>query len=306
MKQILFLFILLGITSCKKKEDLSSFDIQNIKIEESIESFSNKNDALLNIIFINADKNYELVPIKETAARAFEVSKILYDYLEELKTVIKEKNTTEFVDELFFNGLDITNEGNEFIQYIEIYKSDLIATVETAYPEIAAMVKNNFDIGSIENRRGQQTNWLTLNYKGFPPISTIIKLSIMQSDIKRVERKLYSSILGVKLRKSTSNKGIVDKNVTDNKDVITKNIDSITSSKKEVKEIKKGIDVVVKKEPKKEVIAKKETDKKYHIVAVKETVYRISLNYGITPNKLKKLNGMTNNNLVVGQKLRVQ
>ena len=43
-----------------------------------------------------------------------------------------------------------------------------------------------------------------------------------------------------------------------------------------------------------------------HTVLKGETVYRISVKYGITTTQLKKMNGMTNNNLVVGQKIRVQ
>lgn len=44
----------------------------------------------------------------------------------------------------------------------------------------------------------------------------------------------------------------------------------------------------------------------FHTVAKGDTLYNLSKKYGTTPEKLRKLNDMTDNNIKIGQKLRVQ
>ena len=43
----------------------------------------------------------------------------------------------------------------------------------------------------------------------------------------------------------------------------------------------------------------------YHIVGKGQTFYRIALIYGLSVEELKQLNGMSNTNISVGQKLKV-
>ncbi len=314
--------------SCKKREDLSSFVKMNDKIEAANDISSIKNESLLEVIFLNAEKNDVLFPQKESAERVHEISNIFIKYLEDLKSAIKAKNSSEYVDELFFNGGEITTEGMEFLNYIENYKESLISTVITTHPNVAGVVKNNFDIGSIKDRRGKQTNWLTLNYKGFPATSSIIKLSEMQSDVKRIETKFYSSLLDVKLRDSEAIIKKSDRELANNEKINSdeKDTNAKDEKEKEIKEdVKKKEKVEEKKittnkkeklapkkvEPKKKIVPKlaestNTNNPKIHKVEKKETVYSISQKYGLTTIQLKRLNGMTNNNLVIGQKLRIK
>jgi LysM repeat protein len=44
----------------------------------------------------------------------------------------------------------------------------------------------------------------------------------------------------------------------------------------------------------------------YHVVAPGETLYRISKTYATTVEKIQQLNGMTNNNISIGQRIRVK
>jgi LysM repeat protein len=45
---------------------------------------------------------------------------------------------------------------------------------------------------------------------------------------------------------------------------------------------------------------------KYHTVEKGDTLYNISRRYGITVDMLKQLNNMTDNNIKIGQQLRVK
>ena len=106
MKYNLFIyfFIILLLNSCKKDENLSSFIANNQKIEDSNENLNIKNESFLEAIYIQADKNENLIPRKETAKKVHAIGVDLYKYIEDLKVAIKDKNTTEYVNELFFNG----------------------------------------------------------------------------------------------------------------------------------------------------------------------------------------------------------
>ncbi len=309
MKKInlILFFSLIAIISCKQKGELSSFEIMNNKIEESNEINSIKNGTLLDVIYNKAKNDEEFAHYKATADKVHQISDTFYNYLNDLKLVVKEKKSTQFVDELFFNNNEITAEGEEFLNYIENYKSSLISTIVLTNPDVVGMIKSTFDIGTIEDRKGKQTNWLTLNYQGFPPVATVVKLSKMQSDIKRIETEYYSSILKVKLKqiKGDGSDMIKDKpNVADNS-LVNESQDNNTNTSETT--LKETISEKVKEEtPKKKVIEKAVVGtNKFHIVKKGETMYQISKKYGIPTTAIKKLNGMTNNNLRVGQKIRV-
>ncbi len=322
------LFSFVFFYSCKDKKELSSFEKMNNKIEESNEINSIKNGTLLDVIYNKAKNDEEFARFKETADKVHEISNTFNTYLNDLKTVVKEKESTEYVDELFFNGDEISNEGEEFLNYIENYKNSLISTIALTNPDVVGMVKSTFDIGSIEDRKGKQTNWLTLHYKGFPPVATVVKLSKMQADIKKIETEFYSSLLKVKL-KSNSTEGtesITDKpsiadnsisndsgdNVVSDTADVEKAIEETSNEQQENTEETVGVsttDSVTEETKKIEDKVQDEkpvtTNSKYHIVQKGETLYRISLKYKVTPQFIKKLNGMKDNTLIVGNKIRI-
>lgn len=293
-KNSILIFIILLIFSCKKKEDLSSFVNMNVKIEESNIISSIRNESLLQIIFDKSERDEKLIATKETAKKVHEISLIFNKYLEDLKSVVKKKNSTLFLDEYFFNNGKITAEGDEFLNYIENYKSSLISTVILTNPEIVGMIKNTFDIGSIEDRKGKATDWLTLNFKGFPPISSVILFSEMQSDVKNFETNFYSSILNVKLPKRRNQEFKTEKPQIAIKTNEAKNSDSA----KETKAIK----AKKQKDPKKST---NNNSSKTHTVVDGETLYLVANKYGLTTSQLKKYNGMTNSKLTTGQKLKL-
>ena len=322
MKRAFLTFTLLSFVffySCKDKKELSSFEKMNNKIEESNEINSIKNGTLLDVIYNKAKNDEEFARYKETADKVHEISNTFNNYLADLKKVVKEKESTEFVDELFFNGDEISNEGDEFLNYIENYKSSLISTIALTNPDVVGMVKSTFDIGSIEDRKGKQTNWLTLNYKGFPPVATVVKLSKMQADIKRIETEFYSSLLKVKLKQINGERpdAITEKpNLADNS-IVTEGTSDVAEVQKAIEDNAVKTETTteeVKETPKEnvkteEVPVKQENavskDGKYHVVQKGETLYRISLKYKVSPEFIRNLNGMKDNTLIVGKKIRI-
>jgi len=291
-KKLPLILLILLIFSCKNKEDLSSFVNMNIKIEEANIISSIRNESLLQIIYDKSERDEKLISTRENAKKVHEIGLIFIKYLGDLKSTIKKKKSTLFLDEYFFNNGDITVEGDEFLNYIENYKSSLISTVISTNPDIVGMVKSTFDIGSIEDRKGKATDWLTLNFKGFPPISSITKLSEMQADVKNFETNYFSSILNVKL---------IDRNRDDffnnKKDVAIKTDNTATK--------KTNLTIPIKEEVEDKKVVKEE-DNKTHTVVEGETLYLLALKYKLTTVQLKKFNGMTNSKLKIGQKLKLE
>jgi len=335
MKGKLYIFILAVflLNSCKKDETLTSFALNNKKIEDSNENLNIKNESFLEAIYIQADKNDDLIQRKETAKKVHAIGVDLYKYIADLKVVIKEKNSTEFVNELFFNNGEITTEGKEFMSYIKNYRDSMISTLRNINPRIVGMVNNNFNLSQYEDRRGQKTNWLDIKFKDFSPIISITTLSNMQYDIRRIETQYLAELLGVKLnakvietklaekvksdddiqisentKPDVSDTAIVTddtkidslKNISDNSDV--SKVEEVSSNKEEIK----PETIIVKEKPKKIVPKVKKVVKKTHTVKPGENLYRISLKYKMTAAKIKKLNKMRNNNIVVGQVLKLE
>ena len=303
MNRLFFLFSFLFLFQISCKEKVEPFLEMNTKIEDSISIYGIKMETLLQSIIIKTEKNEGLFIQMENAKKVDAISKTMLDYLQSIKDKIKEGNTTEFVNELFFNGSSLTKEAEEFHNYIDHYKTNVVTIINSTNPEITAIINNTFDTGTIEDRRGNKTEWLTLNFKNLPPAASIVKLSSMQSDISRIETKYLSSILKVNLQEEQSIPKVIaktDETITndkqDTKPVVTKEVPKKTVKKKVPKK-----KVVKKPTPKKPKVKKA----KYHTVAKGDNIYRISKKYGMTVAQIKKLNGMTNNNIVIGQKLKV-
>jgi len=332
----LLIFLIIVTFSCKENETLSSFAENNQKIEDSNENLNIKNESFLEAINIQAEKDDDLIPRKEMAKRVHAIGVDFYKYIDDLKNSIKDKNSMSFVNELFFNNGEVTTEGQEFLMYIKNYRESMNTTIEGTNPRIVGMVNNNFDTSVIEDRRGQETNWLTLNFKDLAPIISIAKLSTMQADIRRIETQYLAELLGVKLQDNA--KKVIDQIKKDTSKQISENVrttepDSTEIDKPIVKEEEKPKEVVketpvtkevVKETPKVKEVVKvvktpkvkepkkitpkkvKTSSKKYHTVKKGENMYRIALKYKTSIAKIQRLNGMKNNSLRLGQKLRVK
>ena len=308
---LILLLVIIVQFSCKNDDTLSSFTENNKKIEDSNENINIKNEAYIETMYIQAEKDDALIDRRDRAKRVHAIGANFYAYIDDLKKTMKKKNSMEFVNELFFNNGEITNEGEEFLMYIKNYKESMNSVIGQSNPRILGMVNNNFDTSVIEDRRGQKTNWLTLNFNDFSPIVSITKLSDMQSDIRRIEMQYFAELLGVKLH--TRTKTTVS-NINDaTKKQLGENIQPALKDEKDIsEEIKKEVikpivkEKIVEEVKKPKVEVAKKTIKKYHTVESGETLYRIALKNKISVEKLKKLNGMKNNSISVGEKLKVK
>ena len=83
----------------------------------------------------------------------------------------------------------------------------LFKSLEVEYPESIEMVEARFFTGDMNNnvlnRDGIDEPWLDSNFKGFPLISSLAKLTMMQNDIRQTEHDVFATLMGKELKMSS-------------------------------------------------------------------------------------------------------
>ena len=123
---------------------------------------------------------------------------------------------TTFLDEYFFKGDKFTKEGNQFLDQINGYRTN-VTNVLGENKQFANILVKRFSTNTVTNRDGKKIKWLDYRFKGFPLVASLTNLTQMQADIKNTEADIISNLLGGQLEESLklkNYKGIValDKN----------------------------------------------------------------------------------------------
>ena len=203
------------------KEVLDGFGQMFEKISDANERVDESNNLLLENIIVNAEeKGGKWIGHKRTAEQIKTESDAFYSAIEELKNTITEKQREKDPDLKEFSQMDKGEaldviwfkEGsesakNEFIEMVQEYKSHVIQVFGSQYPESIEMVEARFFTGdennNIKNRDEIDEPWLDANFKGFPLISSLAKLTMMQNDIRQTEHDVLTTLMGKELKMSS-------------------------------------------------------------------------------------------------------
>jgi gliding motility-associated protein GldM len=203
------------------KEVLDGFGQMFVKIKDANERISESNALLLENITVNADeKGGKWVGHKRTADEIKKESDAFFNEIEKIKTEITEKQKEkdpelkeysqmdkgEALDVIWFKeGSDAAK--NSFIEMIQNYKGRVIQVFGSQYPEYIEMVEARFFTGdmnnNIKNRDNIDEPWLDASFKGFPLISSLAKLTMMQNDIRQTEHDVLTTLMGKELKMSS-------------------------------------------------------------------------------------------------------
>ena len=86
---------------------------------------------------------------------------------------------------------------------IRSYKAHVIQVFASKFPRYTELVEERFNTGDlqdmVETRDGTKQSWLQANYEGFPLISSLAKLTMMQNDIRLTESDVLNALLGKEL-----------------------------------------------------------------------------------------------------------
>jgi gliding motility-associated protein GldM len=192
------------------------------KISDANTRVDESNDNIFENIKVNADeKGGKWIGHLRTAKEIKEESDEFYSRINEIMTQITEKQREkdpqlieysqmdkgEALDVLFFKeGSD--QAASEFLDMINDYKMHVIQVFGSQYPEYIEMVEARFDIGdengNIQNRDGLDEPWFNSNFQGFPLVSSMAKLAMMQNDIRQTEHDVFATLMGKELKMSSS------------------------------------------------------------------------------------------------------
>ncbi|NND61870.1 MAG: gliding motility protein GldM, partial [Flavobacteriaceae bacterium] len=215
MINLMYLVFIAMLALNMSKEVLSAFGLLDKKISEANVATSQRNVAFMEDLALKADEQPEQYrAVKAKADQVTEISSSLDTYIEDLKgammaTIKAEEaedyevqDKPDFLDRRFFQGDKLKPEGQEFLDAINKYRTDMLAVLnDTAVAkfqgidDIKSSIESNFSTAPVERRDGKNIDWLNYNYEGFPLVASKTKLTSLQNDIKVTKNELLSKML---------------------------------------------------------------------------------------------------------------
>lgn len=211
MINLMYLVFIAMLALNMSKEVLSAFGILNNKIVESNKLTDQRNQSSFEQLAQKAsDQPLQYGPKKEKVDKIRALSKDFDSYIEAIKTELtkeypKDANGNypfeamdkgDLVDEKWFEGDKPPKKGKEFLDKIAGFVSQL-KTIGGSSIVAAEMTKieNRFSTKPVFSKtENKNIEWLEYNYKGFPLIATVTKLSQIQADIKTTESDIISGM----------------------------------------------------------------------------------------------------------------
>ncbi len=211
MINLMYLVFIAMLALNMSKEVLSAFGILNNKIVESNGLADNRNAASFAQLAQKAqDQPGQYGDKKKKVDEIRRVSKEYSDYIEELKNKAiktferdKEGNLPyeqmdkgDFFDNLFFTGDKVSKEGQVFLDKIKSYPAQIKQIGGSAIADSEMKkIEDRFGTKPVKSEKaGATLPWIDYNYKGFPLIATITKLSQLQADIKTTESDVMAGM----------------------------------------------------------------------------------------------------------------
>ena len=215
MINLMYLVFIAMMAMNMSKEVLSAFGLMNERLTESNEAATKRNaDFMAGLAEKAVDKPDKFEPLKAKGDQIKSLAGNFSTYLASLKTQMTVKvedvknyeamDNSAFLDEYFFVGDKVTKKGDEFLNEIAKFRNGVNDLLKDEYPEIAKDVLSKFATDPIPNIDGKKIPWLESNFKRFPLVASLTKMTQLQSDIKTTESESLSAMLAGTLSKEIS------------------------------------------------------------------------------------------------------
>lgn len=216
MINLMYLIFIAMLALNMSKEVLSAFGLMNEKLTESNEAATIRNTAFMAGLAEKVEEQpAKYQPLKAAADQIDVLANNYTSYLENLKGQMtaklddpKEYETMDkgdFLDELFFIGDKLKPEGEQFLAEMAKFR-DGVSNILKQNPDLQNMAKDVEEKFATDDvKRGAGTvNWLSHNYKAFPLVASLTKLTQIQADVKSTESEVLSSMLAGQLKVEAS------------------------------------------------------------------------------------------------------
>ena len=211
MVNLMYLVFIAMLALNMSKEVLSAFGILNNKIVESNSLTDIRNSSsFAQLAQKAADQPGQFGTKKEKVAKIRALSKEFNDYIEGIKaTVVKgfekdkdgnlpyeQMDKIDIFDEMFFSGDALSPKGKEFLAKVQEYPAKIKALggKDIAESEIKKIEKRFATLPVYSEKAGANLKWIDYNYKGYPLIASVTKLSQLQADIKTTESDVMTGM----------------------------------------------------------------------------------------------------------------
>lgn len=220
MINLMYLIFIAMLALNMSKEVLAAFGSMNAKLETSNAKADTNNLTYFEGLATKAaEDKLKYGPLFKKAQIVKEYSETYYNYLKTLKTEMlatqKDPNNyvvmdrSDFLDEKFFQGDKLAQEGEIFLSRLETYRKNMLEIIPENMAEIRSAVQTRFETG---DKNGKVTrlqdnikvDWMNYHFEGFPLIASLTKITQLQSDIKATEQEVLKGLLEGNLTEAVS------------------------------------------------------------------------------------------------------
>ena len=219
MINLMYLIFIAMLALNMSKEVLAAFGLMNVKMETSNTKTTESNLAFLDGLSTKASEDEaKYGDLYTKAGQIKEMSQEYYDYLQSLKDGMLEgvedptdyqvMDKSDFLDGKFFQGDNLTPDGEDFLNRINNYRDGVIKILPETMQDVKASVVARFQTGDengqVTNRSGEKEEWIFYHYERFPLVASLTKLTALQADIKATEEDALKSMLAGELTEQVS------------------------------------------------------------------------------------------------------
>jgi gliding motility-associated protein GldM len=220
MINLMYLVLIAMLALNMSKEVLTAFGIMNDKFVENNTTSASKNKNFLDKIAQKAkDEPQQYSVINSKAKNISKTSQEFYSFLEGVKAEIEapyledkidgvlpyeSMDKGDHVDESWFKGDNLTKKGESVVAAFDKYRNDMTNLLGDGNEALKGILNAKFNTDKIKAKDGAKKLWLDYNFKGFPSIASLAKVSSMQSDVKSLESEVLSRLLSGKQEQALS------------------------------------------------------------------------------------------------------
>lgn len=207
MINLMYLIFIAMLALNMSKEVLSAFGLMNERLVDSNNSAKERNHSFVENLKLKAEEQPEKYePLKAKGEALDKLAADFDTYLEGIKsemtatvddpTEYEIMDKGDYLDQNFFKGDKLKPAGDEFLNQMNTFREGVVSLLkdEKGMEEIVKDVQDKFNTDDVKRGAGT-VGWLSLNYKGFPLVASLTKMTQLQADIKTTESEVLSTML---------------------------------------------------------------------------------------------------------------
>ncbi|MGI9530034.1 gliding motility protein GldM [Lutimonas sp.] len=208
MINLMYLIFIAMLAMNMSKEVLQAFGLMDNKLVAANDAATTRNTRSYEDLALKAVEQSE--KYSDENAKAKKIQQLSTEYnayiegiKEEMKATVDDPTDYEtmdsgkFLDAKFFKGNDgvYQEAGQEFVDKMDAFRTEIGAVMGEGSENIKNDVASRFSTEKVTNREGKEIFWLDYNYKGFPLVASITKMTQIQADIKTTESEVLGNML---------------------------------------------------------------------------------------------------------------